>query len=74
MYHFIVDDKGDFHRVKPEIEGATEACNVCRDQEKKLCYVLKTLKQLGLFYKGKCGRDTKDGVILADRPDPGDAE
>ena len=50
--------------MKPEIEGAVEACKVCDNEKKPLCYVLKTLKQLGLFYKGKCGRDTKTGVIL----------
>lgn len=59
--------------MQPEIEGAIEACGYCKDERKKVCYVLRTLKQLGLFYKGKCGRDTESGVILnADRRDQTD--
>ena len=49
--------------MKPEIEGAVEACNVCKDEKKPVCYVLKTLKQLGLYFKGKCGRDTETGIV-----------
>ena len=49
--------------MKPEIEGAEEACKVCDNEKKPLCYVLKTLKQLGLYFKGKCGRDTETGII-----------
>ena len=51
-------------KISAEIEGATEACKVCNNEKKPICYVLKTLKQLGLYFKGKCGRDTKTGVIL----------
>jgi hypothetical protein len=50
--------------MKPEIEGAVEACKVCDNEKKPLCYVLKTLKQLGLYFKGKCGRDTETGIVL----------
>jgi hypothetical protein len=51
-------------KISAEIEGATEACKVCDNEKKPICYVLKTLKQLGLFYKGKCGRDTATGIII----------
>ena len=52
--------------MKPEIEGAVEACQVCDNEKKPLCYVLKTLKQLGLYFKGKCGRDTETGIVRKD--------
>lgn len=50
--------------LSAEIEGAVEACKICDDEKKPCCYVLRTLKQLGLHYKGKCGRDTVTGIII----------
>ena len=51
-------------KEKPEIRGVMDACEVCKDYEKPFCYALKTIRDLGHYYRGWCGRDTETGVIL----------
>ena len=51
---------------KPEIRGVMDACEVCKDYEKPFCYALKTIRDLGHYYRGWCGRDTEHGVLYSD--------
>jgi hypothetical protein len=46
-----------------EIAGARDACEICRDPDKPVCYTLKILKMFGITnYTGKCGRDVETGI------------
>ena len=54
-------------KEKPEIRGVMDACDICKDYDKPICYALKTIRDLGHYFRGWCGRDTETGVVYNGR-------
>lgn len=48
------------------LKGAYASCMDCKDHDRPACFTLMLLREAGVFYRGRCNRDTIDGAIIKD--------